>query len=30
MYGRKFGNGVGTTFMQADLNFCQALEAELT
>ena len=26
-YGRKFGNGIGSTFMQADLKFCQTLEA---
>ena len=28
-YGRKFGGGFGTTFMQADINFCKALEAAL-
>jgi hypothetical protein len=29
VYGRRFGKGIGTTFMQADLNFCKALEEAL-
>ena len=28
-YGRRFGNGVGSTFMDADLNYCKALHEAL-
>jgi hypothetical protein len=28
-YQQRFGNGIGSTMMEADLNYCRALEAAL-
>jgi hypothetical protein len=28
-YGRRFTNGIGSTFMDADLNYCKALHEAL-